>query len=226
MSDSKDVVPSYPPSDMLRDEVIEVMTDYLKREGALRAPYKPEKGGENKPLPSPAMPGNVHLMLSIFAGHEALPYSGNVTALVRDIVWIGLMAYMRVLDGYSPDDPKTTHAIHIIRQEETQRLARLAEMMSVSGDFENASASILLQLAADSGDLKEIFTQLQRLFEAADQCPSRMLQHLLLQQMYTTPEIRDALSRLDADLSYHVDPEVEIWMQRFDELAEQLEQEA
>ena len=221
------IIPDYPPSDLIKGEAMEFIANYLQRQGTGRTGYEVSKsGGDTKPLPAPSVPGYIHLALSAMASHHALPYSGNVAAIVRDLVYIGLGAYAHVLSQYDDKDEETQRVAHIIRQEETFRTDRLMELMSMSRVTELASASLMLQMAADGGDLTEIFDQLQRLFYEIGQVPSNMLKRLLLRQMYSTPEVRDGLGMLDADAVYHHDTEVEIWVQRFDELAEQLDQEA
>ncbi|KKM89955.1 hypothetical protein LCGC14_1243540 [marine sediment metagenome] len=219
------ILPDYPPVNMIQGEAAQFIANFLKKEGPARVGYQPSKGTDNKQIPQVSMPGHILLALGSLAGHPALPYSGNVAALIRDLIYIGAGAFSHVLSQYS-DDEEGTFTAHIIRQEETYRRGLLVDLISMSRSFDFAVMAQLLQLALAAGNKTEIFEQLQRLFYDLNQISSRTIRELLLRQMYGTPEIRDALSYLDRDPRYHVNEEMEIWLQRFDELADQIEEES
>lgn len=177
------------------------------------------------------MPGYIHLALSSIASHPGTAYRGNVALLVKDAVFMVLGAYAHVLaqtetEQTSDEDKAAVRMVaHVIRAEEVMRQQLLTEHMGLTHAIDILAVGQVLTLSKSAGDREEIYDQLQRLFHHVDQMPTRMLRHQLVRLIYGMPEVQTALGFLTEDLAYQLNPAVQAWTQRLDEMAQQIDKE-
>lgn len=222
MTTGQNIVPAgadFPTSDSLRRELATTLMAYIDRNGPIHGPSD-DKKSDNKPVPGPSMPGHVHLAISSIAGHPALPYGGNASALIRDLIYMGLAAWAHVLLDYNPDDPDAKFVEHVIVKDESLRKDLFMDHMSLGFGTNIAAATFVLRIAMDAHDLPTLFTRLEGLFLHASGINDQSMRHHFLMQLHNTPEINEALNTLTSAIQYVGDKSLEGWVALMTELGD------
>ena len=209
-----------PPSTIIQKETVNFLVQYLRTNGPIRGAFDPGEKGDAKPIAGVSMPGYIHLALSQIASHRSTPYAGNVSALIRDLVYLGLGAYAQVLAEYD-QGPEVQLAAHVVRQEEALRRDVYIKLTGVQQAYAIVGIGTILDLATQAGDGAAVHDQLQRLFHHIDQLPGQVWRYQMIRLAWGMPEIRDALAWLSRHPRWVNDDEVRGWTQRFDDVAEQ-----
>lgn len=213
----------FPPENVMLGEAANIIVQYLQKYGALRGAYKIDRNGDNSPVPTPSMPGYIHLALNQIASHVATPYGGNVSVLIRDLIYLGLGAYAHVLSKY--DSGESKFAAHIIRQEELVRQETLLQLSVMSYAYTIGATSRLLRMSIVGDAPQSVLEGLRRLFSYLEHIPDALFRHQVLVLMYGTPEVREAVTWLKDKDQFRHNFELELWSQQLGQIAEQLEEE-
>lgn len=230
--DRVEVIKDLIPATLASSDAAGYLVQFLRDTYGTRSVFSPSDNGDNKPLPAPAMPGYVHLALSAIASHPGTAYRGNVGLLVKDAVFMVLGAYAHVLGQAetaqsSEEDKEAVRMVaHVVRAEEVMRQALLTKYMGLAHVFDILAVGQVLSLSKAAGDRQEIFDQLEKVFHHVDQMPTRVLKHQLVRLIYGMPEVQTALGYLTEDLTYQLNPAVQAWTQRLDEVAQQVNKES
>lgn len=214
-----------PPASIIQSETIGFLAQYLRKTGVTRGGFDPEEKGDSRPIPQVTMPGYIHLALSQMASHRLTPYAGNVSAMIRDLIYLGIGAYAQVIADYD-QGPEVQLAAHVIRQEEALRRDVYIRLVGIQQAYSIVGVGTLVDLARQAGDGAAVHDQLLRLFHHIDELPAQIWKYQMLRLAWGTPEIRQALAWLSKHPRWRNDDEVTGWTQRMDDIAEQEGREA
>jgi hypothetical protein len=220
---SRGVHPDLPPDKMLLGEAAAFIVQYLQRYGPVRGAFQVDRGGDNAPVPSPSMPGYIHLALSQVAAHPAMPYAGNASALIRDLIYLGLGALTHTLAQYDTQDDGLKFSAHVIRREETFRRDLMLQLLGFMQVYDLVAAAQTARMYIDSGDAPAVFSLIQRVFHHLEQMPGNAWRYQLLRLIYGTPELRDAVVWLGQQDSHRHNQEVAAWSLQLGTIAEQMQ---
>lgn len=218
---------SDPPVSIIQTESRDLLLNYLRKNSVVRGGFEPGESESRVQLPAVSVPGYLHLALSQLASHRLTPYAGNVSAMIRDLVYLGAGAYAQIIDEYEKQNGNGTEKngtgvpMHVVRQEEALRRDLFIAAMGVGQAFSFIGAGAFVDLARRAGDSEAVFDQFWRLFNHIDGLPGQLWRYQALRLVYGMPELREALAWLQNQPKYQSNQDVEGWTSRLDDVAEQ-----
>lgn len=218
------ILPDLPPSELVQGEAQQFIVDYLRRYGPNMTGFRISEHTDNKQVSGPSMPGYIHMALSQIAAHPALPYRGNVTALIRNLIYIGLGAHAHVLSQYNAEDPSHEFTTNIITRMDTMRESSLLTLLDRTSVYTLINSANHLAALRQVGAYSEMFQHIQRLFYDADKISSPTWRNNYLKAIAKVPEVVNAMNDLNQHPMFRGNQELEIWMQRLDELTDRTQE--
>lgn len=199
-----------PDPDTLRDDAILFLRQFLVSQAPDRGPFQIQKG-DNQQLPGISIPAWMMQGLSTLAGRPELPYNHDRATLHRDLIFMGLAAYVQVLSQWS-QDPSIRHTTHIIRQEEQFRRGLHIQETLLNYTEDLSMLASVLDLKLRVGDHDAVYEELERTFHHLEQIEDRTFWRPTITSMvFALPEVQQALDTLGMSGRFAFDEDYQAW---------------
>jgi hypothetical protein len=203
----KQVVPATP----IWDDAATVLYDFLRSAGPTRGGYQIDPNARTQQLPGVSVPVLLIQAMNMLSGHPLLPYGYDRAALHRDLLYMAISAYARVLVEQEDQAPAGPFIEHIAAMEKVFRSELFIEEMNMRFVEDLAVAAGSLELRMKIGSHEAVYDQLKKVFDFVGGVQDSFWRPLLLQFLWNIPEIRDGLAFLKEEFQYALDDQVIAW---------------